>query len=402
MLQKSDLNNFTIIHISIPFSLFLFGCNSKIPNTINNNLKIIDMKKAITNTKQMKLSEIAQNIDYICLETSSECLIGKVAELKIKDNRIYINELFSKSLLEFDINGDFSKTIGANDKGPRKFSHILDYILTDNNTVIIFNPDNQEILEYSNNGNLIENINMKFSTYGLEYFSENIYCISNPRPTFTLSDYFRLTFINNKGKIINKLLPQSPVGINPKDRLPLYKLYRFCDTLSYWDSYCDTIFRINTEFNIIPRYKFDFGTLKFPNELYKKNPPLHVAIKYMHISGYVETADYLFISGRNKQNKLLTVYNKNTGNIFGVCSSDGTSFKGIKNDIDGFGYFWPDGMINPNKIYKIVDVIQIKQIISKNKDLNESITKGLDKQLINIVENKNIYDNPILMVVTLK
>ncbi|MFW6327927.1 MAG: hypothetical protein ACOC2F_06400, partial [Bacteroidota bacterium] len=78
----------------LSFIIFFIGCNSKPNQIVKNNLQNIDSinsktkvkkefyefeaRKTLKKLKQLPLSEFTNNIQYIPLETNSECLLSKV------------------------------------------------------------------------------------------------------------------------------------------------------------------------------------------------------------------------------------------------------------------------------------------------------------------------------------
>lgn len=109
----------------------------------------------------MKLSDIAEEIRYVKLETSPESLIGKIDKFIIYKKRIYImDEMRGGSLYCFDINGKFIFRIEKTGKGPGEYLALHNFTIdTFENQITIVDQLSSKLLRYSLDGEYIDEIN---------------------------------------------------------------------------------------------------------------------------------------------------------------------------------------------------------------------------------------------------
>ena len=70
---------------------------------------------------ECKLSDLAESIEYIALETNDKCLIGRVNKFDISENYIVIYCYKSNSIYLFNRTGRFICQVGQYGSGPGDF-----------------------------------------------------------------------------------------------------------------------------------------------------------------------------------------------------------------------------------------------------------------------------------------
>ena len=103
----------------------LVACTSKQQQeTVSDNLPytIIPFEKGVKNEKQVKLSEIAEKITFVPMETTDASLITKVrANNIISVNGNIVIPCFNMGAFAFDENGKFIAPISRKGQGPAEF-----------------------------------------------------------------------------------------------------------------------------------------------------------------------------------------------------------------------------------------------------------------------------------------
>ena len=109
--------------ISILYMLILVSCTNQRTN-IKSDFElvkpyphIINMTEGLKNSKQLKLSDIADSIKYIVLSKNKDVLIGSFRRLQMADNDIYINS--DNLVMRFDLSGNFLNSFGNIGRGPQ-------------------------------------------------------------------------------------------------------------------------------------------------------------------------------------------------------------------------------------------------------------------------------------------
>lgn len=120
--------------------ILLFSCGRESSREKDNTGSVLEIdllsepESGIT-----KLSEIAENVEYMPLQTTDSSLLGDVV-LKIVniDNRIYIlNSVEDEDeILCFNTDGKFSYKINKTGRGPEEYLSITDFDISYDNTLL--------------------------------------------------------------------------------------------------------------------------------------------------------------------------------------------------------------------------------------------------------------------------
>ena len=109
-------------------ALLIISCNikkdknSEISSThTNKNFIEINIDRLDTE-KKISFSSVFKSYKLIPLETSENCLIGRIDELKVFDDTLYVlDRNIAKALFVFDNKGRFIRKIGRLGKGPGEY-----------------------------------------------------------------------------------------------------------------------------------------------------------------------------------------------------------------------------------------------------------------------------------------
>lgn len=203
-------------------------------------------------------------------------------------------------------------------------------------------------------------------------------------------------------------------------------VYQFKNTIFYKEFYNDTLFSMDDQYQLSPRYVFDRGKFKLPTSERAKTPIGDLMDQYLFIWDAFQTDKYLFINcqfGKNFPAKRLTpktimglitteynttrvlgIYNIQTEE-FSFCkptSTDNPLFtSGLYNDIDAGPRFFPTKQVNDSTLIMWVKADELKSHIESD-DFKNSVPKYPEKkkQLENLTNNLSLLDNPVLMIVT--
>ena len=130
---------------------YLLGCSS-------SNEKVITTfdipKEAQPN---FALSEIAESVEYISLETSDESFLSLIQEVKFYKDKFYVGDAGGK-ILVFDTNGKFLYRIGTEGEGPGEFFYVSSFVIDEKSEqlylasgrrLIAYTVDNEYVIEKS-------------------------------------------------------------------------------------------------------------------------------------------------------------------------------------------------------------------------------------------------------------
>jgi len=139
------MNKIIILYVII-FSLF--SCSQKSERSIKeikvNPYRAID---------KMNLSEFVKSIDYIKLETNSDCILGRISKVLIRNKFIYVFDQSQLSVFIFDHNGKFISKFNKWGNGPGEYRSLgPGFISQDEKYIEIYDfrgPDSR-MLKYRN------------------------------------------------------------------------------------------------------------------------------------------------------------------------------------------------------------------------------------------------------------
>jgi hypothetical protein len=124
----------------------MFECNN-VPDD-NTDLEIIDIVAGISkSTEEMYLSEVAEDIDFVPLETTDECVIGREPKLFFSDKYILVYDGQQKAIFLFDKNGKYLRKIGNRGQGPGEYLYPSHFDLS-GDRLFIWDSDKMDMFCY--------------------------------------------------------------------------------------------------------------------------------------------------------------------------------------------------------------------------------------------------------------
>lgn len=150
--------------------------------------------------KQLKLSDVAETVEYIRLDTA--WLIRYSWDLEITDKYIFIAA--RDELLQYDRNGKFIRTIGSKGQGPGEFSMCTN-IAIDAGQERIFVRDWEGVMTYSFDGKFIGKTAIPLEgMVDVNYANGSIYGISMVSFTPEQLPYLWMKVDGQTGEVLQK------------------------------------------------------------------------------------------------------------------------------------------------------------------------------------------------------
>lgn len=388
--------------------LFLNNCSSDDPVGNKNEIPKIDLGVALKNpVKNIPLSQIADKIDYIKLETCEECLIDRVEKLLIHGNHLFIAQ--REKLFLFDVDGKFVRSIGSNGKGPGEYLRVRDFTIHPTaDQLSIYDSEQFKIIHYDLDGNFIREFKIDDYPSLIAYSPEGDLYASWVLPMYFYNDSYNINIYDSQGEITRQLMKRTEDGITEKTvgHIPSTSRTRFeyfNDTLSYWEVNYPAICRV-VDGKTIPRYEI-IKNFKPGDEEYFDG---QIQEKKFYASDLVETSRFIIMTKGLYQNNVYHVlYDKDQkkANAFYIGHQDMRTRlnSGFINDIDGGYPFLPSGVIAKDVLYGIFYAYDMK-----NKWADEFFSQVEVKdekgrqELLQLLEGATDTDNPIVMLVKMK
>lgn len=353
----------------------------------------IDLTGDINNQKQILLSDMATDIQYVKLEGNKDCFIQQIQSSVITAENILIVEEATNNILLFSIEGKFLRQISRFGKGPGEHGR-RPQVSFDLKGTAIYVLDYKKLDIFDLNGKLTGTIRLDLSPEQAVDLGDNI-LLTFPYPESISNDNYHFSVIDKKGKLIKKFFTWDKYKSNPGDAHYINRLIWYRDTLLYKNNYCDTLYGITKDLKITPRW--------FIKQRTKQNPAVPQPPESGFFPGnFQETPDYFFnICNLNRTMHPLVI-NKKTHEMTFVPYDMKVMGYGIVNDIDGGDFFWPGKYMN-GKSYSFGYPTQLKDRVEKMKSLKIKVKYPDKKQkLLEFIKGITDDDNQILTIVTLK
>lgn len=355
-------------------STVLIACSKKASNA--GKLEVIDCTNLKTE-EHMDLKD-SFNCKSVVLETTSESLIGSINKVMIYKDLIYVFDARkSKALCVFDLNGKYLFKISPFGKGKGEALYISDFDIYNDN-IIFLSSANKKLLFYDLKGKFVKEIKSKeIHDNHLTFFSNDLFATINCSKGEMIVD-----FLNSKGKVIksyrNKYFPG-------RCNYGVFKCCSNCGENTYINfPFCDTIYSLTDNKEVIPSIFFDFGSKRFPIEKFKTKEEIKNARRsgnYSELFSYKISEKYVFANISIEHRIKYLFYNRKTHEVskaINILSVDGIYLPVIIGDVKN-GFI---SSIDANIMYQIIN--------------------GGKEKSYNKFSNIKPDDNPVLFIVTEK
>lgn len=404
------MNKLLVVYL-IVFINLIISCKN-----ISTNFNTIDISKSLDGNSQVSLSSISTNIEYIQLQSDSNCFLGRIRSpsrnIQFFGNKIFISD--GTKILSFDSCGNFLTQYGKQGRGPEEYQDIRSFtIMPDEEQVVILSSAMQKVLFYDINGKFLKDIRIDFMPIALTTFNNRLIFI-NPKGLRGFSEYYTLSIISVDGVLQNRLISRkNEKEIDKKEKIGLKALdshtYVLNNYLHHWESLYDTIWEISSDFKIFSKNYIDYGSDKLPFKYILESNAKNVTIdelkNFVIFQYFFETSKYMFFELGNK-GKLNHIYydkySKKSFNLrFNEKSGNKTYFS-FYNDFDNGLPFWPDGVLSEEKVFSLIYGYDLKKYYTKIKNKPDKIITPQEKKIEDLISQTKLIDNPILMIITLK
>ena len=241
------------ISFAIPvLCMVLFGCHQKNESRIymsnDSCFQVISFNPDYhyTNLRFFNLSEVADTVEYIPLQTNEEITVGEVRKLLIRNGRMYIWDRLSQG------------------QGPGEYGRTSDFSLDMNNGhICIFSDVDRAIFEYDENGKFLKETPSPYIITSFAIRGNTIYAYTgrmpNEYPDMDGESQFRFNVVQDGEATLHQL----PFRHNEKlHKIPLsdrnFSMYK--DTLLLSEDLSPRVYTVNRDGKLTPRYKIDFTT----------------------------------------------------------------------------------------------------------------------------------------------
>jgi len=402
--------------------IIAFNFISCTQQTGTKNLKVIDLAGNIGKGRVVNLSEIAESIEYIPLETNDKSILGlPKSALCFERGYLYMRQR-SGGFKIFNQSGEFIKEFNRYGRGPQEYRFIGRYnIETSTNNFLI--STNREVIEYDENGNFIKKVNW--------FHNEEIRKL-RPATSFIInSNFYLLSLSRNKHGYsycvtdsllnIKYFIKQSQKEQDITSKLTIIPAlfsshhYKFRDSVRIFNGYDQNILSVNNSSKLDTCFILNYGKYDFRKAT---NFNIRDLQKKPYIQRYdkvFESSSYIFmtfnlgslahkpqimlqtgIAGERGETVTIPItysyFNKKTGEF---CYIDQPEFnqKGFVEDFEGGPAVWPVYISEDDYMVDIIEALQF---------IKHAQTHKVSEKFKKIADNLKETDNQILVLVKLK
>lgn len=297
--------------IPILISSVLISCNEKKPRSKNENLfinkQIIVKEEAIKND----IGRFLEKPVFIPLESGGNSLIGEIDLIQILNDTLILFDNNNDLLLTFDLQGNFIRKIGKKGNGPGEYHSASRFSIDPiNNHLLIFDLPKHNLMRYTLSGEFIDSEYLEIWPYHFFALGEDIMFFTNGTPHFfNESIYFDLITVR-KNKVVNKYF-EYDIGTNRWFN-PHYPFYLLGDSLNFIKTWEGEVYQYNGNGELMPKIKLDFNGNNIPIHITKSEALFDEnKDKYSYIFQYfVETSNYIYFDFMRNGEYLYAIYSK--------------------------------------------------------------------------------------------
>lgn len=363
----------------------------------------------------IKLSEIAEKVEYIPLQTNDSSLLGRIANFEVTDNRYFVH--FRASVYEFDKEGKFIRSLFRPGRGPGET--FARWFTVDGKEELVYVFSNYEHITkvYKYDGTLVNTINKPI--VDLKHWSSDIVYFNNSLIVESYQDnnskYLLSSFDLNTDsiRVLYKDYTHGDKRINYPNRVqPIDAIfYQNQDSVFIFkETFCDTIFKINASFKVEPKWIIDFIGDKLQRDELIKNYQIGGTQKGYWMRSMAESPNFLFFAFSSESDyRIFGIYNKNNDSIKLVINKDIDYNEWeifLENDLDKILDFYPIGPIGNLFCYKgcLYARVEANTFAKAYKSASTETRNSTEylRRMAPVFESINDISNPIIMKVYLK
>ena len=415
-----------IIYLSIVLSL-LSSCSNKQAHKQSQEENVqqeksfytIDLSKDFSGSdnQTLLLSDIVEDVEYVKLETTDDCLLAGTARVFITNDDIYtLNNYSDYKLLRFDRKtGKFISQIGSIGQGPKEMIQPC-FVFAKDSLVYVTSTSMDKIYVYTNENQFVRSVPFCKDRSSFEdgvgqtiSVIDHQYIVRHPgqlQASFNYNQYIAVDVIDMNSNRLFAMRDTSDVyGIMlTLDWDPVRWYYK--GNINFYNEPDRTVYAV-TKDSIIPRYHFNLGDNKWPvmdGKLTKE------FIKHIKFKSFRETEDYLDLYWNQREKGYFARFNKKTETL---DVQEQEKFEGrfwhlgvpgLKNNINGCNrnIDFIRLMDEQSSIMVMISSTEKEDYIKVLKESQEVKFPEKRQQMLKLLEEMGEEDNQILAIYKLK
>jgi hypothetical protein len=326
---------------------------------------LLNIDEATEKGEQMYLSSIGRTIRYVGLETRDDCLLNEnsIVFAGLVKNNLLIADLNGCYL--FNMDGKFIRQIGHKGAGPGEYGTIGNVVCDErNNKIMITSASTPGIVVYDGEGNYIETL---LNRVNLSHWA----LLNDETIALNIRNYRgdskeKLAVISLSGDTLSTA-PNFDLFNDRRSPLSLNNqavFYPFEDRVHYNRMFNDTVYRLDKNGELIPRYIFLSSKHKLESIIRADAMKfVETTVDYILPWQIMETDKYLFVNMlRNRKGLKPYLYDKDKHKFSSVTTVDSRDSDGFVNDLDNGPVFYPHYKIRDKQLCMILSPAHILKL----------------------------------------
>ena len=380
----------------------------------------IDLSKDFSGSdnRTLLLSDIVEDVEYVKLETTDDCLVTSSVSIFATDKDIYVlnKNYTNEKLFRFDRKtGKFISQIGSIGQGPKEMIQPC-FVFAKDSLVYVSSTNSDKVYVYTNENQFVRSVPFSKDRSSFEdgvgetiSVIDHQYIVRHPgqlQSKLNYNQYIATDVIDMNSNRLFAMRDTSDVyGIMLKlDWDPVRWYYK--GNINFYNEPDRTVYAV-TKDSIIPRYHFNLGDNKFPITTERLTKEY---FKYIKFHSFRETEDYLYLYWNQSQKGYFARFNKKTETL-DIQEQDkfwGAGWHlgvpGLKNDIDGCSrnVDFRKLMDEQSSIMVMISSTEKEDYIKILKESQDVKFPEKRQQLLKLLEEMGEEDNQILAIYKLK
>jgi hypothetical protein len=379
----------------------------------SNSFFTIPFAEIIKTQHDVLLSEIAESVEFIQFENSPKALLGRISDIQLTKDYIFVKHNGVKLLTQFTRDGKFIRHIGKLGRGPKEYALMRIFSLDEKNGLIYIHTNwTRKILVYNFKGEYVKTLKFKAVERGEVIRGRDSFLVSFGEPHIGNEPYVFIEH-NQNGDTLQTTgnhifwdkseTSQFMVGYWGRN-----VFYRSNNKLHMKGWYNDTVYTYDDQNKIVPKFFIDLEDHKIPDDLVFERKSTRPMPAESYWVGVNESSNYIFIRYGGHYNKKDKLQERANGCVFfNKTTKEGIALKenetvGFINDINGGPDFKP---LYSNDTIAFIDVtaLDMKLYLDSDKFKKQPVKFPEEKEkLVQLNKTLKEDENPFLMIARLK
>ena len=398
---------------------FIVGCSSPLPT---GTILTIDIEKSFHNNADIFLSDFADEIEYIPLETLRESVTGRALKI-FATNEYIVAVAFRQNYLFDRETGKFIREIGGYGRGSNEYQSTTFVPFDEDRNTIRASITHLKHIVYDLNGNVIRTLNFppqteaqKFNMWWEMIPLDDQYFVTYAR-NHSGNEPDKLIVFDAQGNIFTRFPNHHTYEKNPKHAgsfvLDAQVFYKWKNKVFFYENCVDTLYHV-TKDKIIPCFHFQLGKFNPPYSE-KDNLPWgdpdpfgdnKMCNSFFYFQTINESERFLFfsfhygkINQESRYQDLYFGYYDKEMKITKISEVDHFEKTPVINDLDDFAPLHPHNwsINNSGEMVAYMEAGDIEEWFEEHPEKAKKLPEHLKK-----FSKLTSEDNPVAVIIKLK